>query len=97
MAALAETINGLYKAEVIHRRAWPTHGAVELATLMWIDWFNHRRLVSSIGNTAKAAEQKQAALLKPNSLRDSRDGSTQGFTSRLWVSLVFTLKTICPS
>jgi transposase InsO family protein len=69
--ALAETINGLYKAEVIHRRSWPTREAVELATLTWVDWFNHRRLLSSIGNIppaeaeaayyAKAAEQKQAA------------------------------------
>ncbi len=39
--ALAETINGLYKAEVIHRRSWPTREAVELATLTWVDWFNH--------------------------------------------------------
>ncbi len=69
--ALAETINGLYKAEVIHRRSWPTREAVELATLIWVDWFNHRRLLSSIGHIppaeaeaiydAWAAEQKQAA------------------------------------
>jgi transposase InsO family protein len=46
--ALAETINGLYKAEVIHRRGpWRTREAVELATLEWVDWFNHRRLLSS--------------------------------------------------
>ena len=47
--ALAETINGLYKAEVIHRRRWPTCEAVELATLEWVDWFNHRRLLEPIG------------------------------------------------
>ena len=48
--ALAETINGLYKAELIHRRApWKTPEAVELATLEWVSWFNHRRLLSSIG------------------------------------------------
>jgi transposase InsO family protein len=52
--ALAETINGLYKAEVIHRRSWPTREAVELATLTWVDWFNHRRLLSSIGNIPPA-------------------------------------------
>ncbi|EGH26162.1 ISPsy21, transposase orfB, partial [Pseudomonas amygdali pv. mori str. 301020] len=46
--ALAETINGLYKAEVIHRRSWPTRGAVELETLKWVDWFNHRRLLEPI-------------------------------------------------
>ena len=38
--ALAETINGLYKAEVIHRRVWKTREAVELATLEWVSWFN---------------------------------------------------------
>ncbi|RMR92918.1 IS51 transposase orfB, partial [Pseudomonas savastanoi pv. glycinea] len=48
--ALAETINGLYKAEVIHRRSWPTRGAVELETLKWVDWFNHRRLLEPIGH-----------------------------------------------
>ena len=47
--ALAETLNGLYKAEVIHRRAWKTCEAVELATLEWVDWFNHRRLLEPIG------------------------------------------------
>lgn len=48
--ALAETINGLYKAELIHRRApWKTREAVELATLQWVHWFNHHRLLESIG------------------------------------------------
>jgi len=48
--ALAETINGLYKAELIHRRApWKTTEAVELATLEWVSWFNHRRLLEPIG------------------------------------------------
>ena len=48
--ALAETINGLYKAELIHRRApWKTKEALELATLEWVAWFNHHRLLSSIG------------------------------------------------
>jgi transposase InsO family protein len=45
-----ETINGLYKAEVIHRRApWKTSEAVELATLEWVSWFNHHRLLEPIG------------------------------------------------
>ena len=49
--ALAETINGLFKAEVIHRRGpWRSVEAVELATLEWVDWFNHRRLLEPIGN-----------------------------------------------
>jgi putative transposase len=47
--ALAETINGLYKAEVIHRRSWPNRESVELATLEWVSWFNHYRLLGPIG------------------------------------------------
>ena len=48
--ALAETINGLFKAEVIHRRSsWPSIAAVELATLHWVDWFNSRRLLEPVG------------------------------------------------
>ena len=48
--ALAETINGLYKTELIHRRApWKTKEAVELATLEWVSWFNHHRLLESLG------------------------------------------------
>ena len=48
--ALAETINGLYKAELIHRRApWKTKEALELATLEWVAWFNNHQLLSSIG------------------------------------------------
>ncbi len=48
--ALAETINGLYKAELIHRRApWKTKEAVELATLEWVSWFNSHRLLEPIG------------------------------------------------
>jgi transposase InsO family protein len=53
--ALAETINGLYKAEVIHRRGpWRSLEAVEFATLEWVDWFNHRRLLEPIGNIPPA-------------------------------------------
>ena len=48
--ALAETINGLYKAELIHRRtAWKTRESVELATLEWVAWFNHHRLMEPLG------------------------------------------------
>jgi len=48
--ALAETINGLYKAELIHRRApWKTKESLELATLEWVSWFNHHRLLESNG------------------------------------------------
>ena len=53
--ALAETINGLYKAELIHRRGpWKTKEAVELATLEWVSWFNHDRLLEPIGYIAPA-------------------------------------------
>ena len=46
--ALAETLHGLYKAEVIHRQSWKNLKAVEWATLAWVDWFNHRRLLEPI-------------------------------------------------
>ena len=64
--ALAETINGLYKAEVIHRRGpWRSMEAVEFATLEWVDWFNNRRLLSSIGNMPPAeAEANYYASLE---------------------------------
>ncbi|HSH77236.1 MAG TPA: IS3 family transposase [Herpetosiphonaceae bacterium] len=53
--ALAETINGLFKAEVIHRCGpWRSFEAVEFATLEWVDWFNHRRLLEPIGNIPPA-------------------------------------------
>lgn len=63
--ALAETINGLYKAEVIHRRGpWRSFEAVEYATLEWVDWFNNRRLLEPIGNIPPAeAEQRFYAIL----------------------------------
>jgi putative transposase len=53
--ALAETINGLFKAEVIHRRGpWRSAETVEFATLEWVDWFNNRRLLEQIGNIPPA-------------------------------------------
>jgi transposase InsO family protein len=64
--ALAETINGLYKAEIIHRRGpWRSFEAVEFATLEWVDWFNHRRLLEPIGNIPPAeAEDRYYATLE---------------------------------
>ena len=64
--ALAETINGLYKAEVIHRRGpWRSFDAVEFATLTWVDWFNNRRLLEPIGNIPPAeAEERYYAMLE---------------------------------
>jgi putative transposase len=53
--ALAETINGLYKAEVIHPNGpWRSLEDVEFATLTWVDWFNERRLLEPIGNIPPA-------------------------------------------
>ena len=66
--ALAETINGLYEAGSIHRRGpWKSFDAVEFATLEWVDWFNHRRLLEPIGNIppAEAEAQYYAALDQP--------------------------------
>jgi len=65
--ALAETINGLYKTEVIRRRGpWRNLEAVEFATLEWVDWFNHRRLLEPIGNIPPAeAEARYYAMLEP--------------------------------
>ncbi|HFK6898484.1 TPA: IS3 family transposase, partial [Escherichia coli] len=48
--AMAESINGLYKAEVIHRKSWKNRTEVELATLTWVDWYNNRRLLERLGH-----------------------------------------------
>ncbi len=68
--ALAETINGLYRAEVIHRRGpWRNLEAVEFATLEWVDWFNNRRLLEPIGNIPPAeAEAIYYAALTPSAM-----------------------------
>jgi putative transposase len=57
--ALTETIIGLYKAEVIHRRpSWHTRDEIERATLQWVDWFNTRRLLEPLDHIPSAeAEQ----------------------------------------
>lgn len=53
--ALAETVIGLYKTEIIHRGGpWRGVEAVEFATLEWVDWFNNRRLLEPIGNISPA-------------------------------------------
>lgn len=77
--AMAETINGLYKTEVIHRKGpWKGLDDVEYATLEWVDWFNHRRILEPIGdippaeyeaNYYRQTSPAQEAGLKPNSLR----------------------------
>jgi putative transposase len=64
--ALAETVIGLFKTEVIHRRGpWRSFEAVEFATLEWVHWFNNRRLLEPIGNIPPAeAEANYSAELK---------------------------------
>ncbi|HAX8027118.1 TPA: IS3 family transposase, partial [Escherichia coli] len=52
--AMAESINGLYKAEVIHRKSWKNRAEMELATLTWVDWYNNRRLLGRLGHTPPA-------------------------------------------
>jgi len=68
--ALAETINGLYKAEVIWRRGpWRNLEAVEFATLEWVDWFNNRRLLEPIGNIPPAeAEARYYAEIEEHAM-----------------------------
>ncbi|WP_438802680.1 IS3 family transposase [Escherichia coli] len=56
--AMAESINGLYKAEVIHRKSWKNRAEVELATLTWVDWYNNRRLLERLGHTLPAEAEK---------------------------------------
>lgn len=84
--ALAETINGLFKAEVIHRRGpWRSFETVEYAPLEWVDWFNNRRLLEPIGNIPPAEAETNfyaaletegmAAQLTKISLRQTRRGS----------------------
>jgi transposase InsO family protein len=67
---MVETINGLYKAEVIRRRGpWRSFEAVEYATLEWVDWFNHRRLLEPIGNIPPAeAEERYYAMISTSAI-----------------------------
>jgi hypothetical protein len=82
--ALAETINGLYKTEVIYRQSWKSREAVEFATLAWVDWVdwvNHRRLLQPMGNIPPAKAEAvyignyPSRQLTTISLRDFRGGS----------------------
>lgn len=73
--ALAETINGLYKAEVIHRRGpWRTAAAVEIATLEWVAWFNHHRLLGSIGYIPPA--EAEAMFYQTNAVQKTSQTET---------------------
>lgn len=69
--ALAETINGLYKAEMIHRRGpWKTKASVELATLEWVAWFNARRLHGALGYIPPAEAEANYYRSKAQNLRE---------------------------
>lgn len=62
--AMAESVNGPYKAEVIHRKSWKSRAEVELATLAWVDWYNNRRLLERLGHIPPAeAEQAYYASI----------------------------------
>ncbi len=65
--AMAESIDGLYKAEVIHRKGWKTRQEVELATLTWVDWYNNRRLMERLGHIPPAEAEKAyyASIVNP--------------------------------
>jgi Integrase core domain len=81
--ALGETINGLYKAEVVHRRGpWRTFEAVEFATLEWVDWFNNRRLLEPIGFIPPAEAEDSV----PSTNRKGSNGSdtSHWLGSGLW-------------
>ncbi|WP_395530053.1 IS3 family transposase [Escherichia coli] len=56
--AMAESINGLYKAEVIHRKSWKNRAEVELATLTWVDWYNNRCLLVRLGHIPPSEAEK---------------------------------------
>ena len=68
--ALAETVIGLFKTEVIRRRGpWRSLEAVEYATLEWVSWYNTRRLLEPIGNVPPAeAEARYYAQLQPTAM-----------------------------
>ena len=57
-SAMAESINDLYKAEVIHRKSWKNRAEVELATLTWMDWYNNRRLLERLWHIPPAEAEK---------------------------------------
>ena len=75
--ALAETINGLYKTEVIYKRGpWKTRESLELATLQWVHWFNHGRLLESIGHIPPAEAEANYWRQVANTVQASACTST---------------------
>lgn len=77
--ALAESVNGLYKTELVHRQSWHTVTDLEIATFQWVDWYNNKRLHTAIGNISpteyEAALQNQttpATITKSETEASSR-------------------------
>jgi putative transposase len=69
--ALAETINGLYKTELIHRRGpWKTREAVEIATLEWVAWYNNHRLMGPLGYIPPAEAEANYYMQLRNTIAD---------------------------
>ena len=84
--ALAEAVIGLFKTEVIRRLGpWRSLGAVEFATLEWVDWFNHRRLCSSPSAPCRPPRPGRAATLnwrRPPWRRSLQTKSPPGIPAR---------------
>ena len=69
--ALAETVIGIYKTELIYRHGpWPTPDQVELATLEWIDWYCHRRLHEALGDIPPAEYEAAFYAANPPTLTE---------------------------
>jgi transposase InsO family protein len=85
--ALAESVNALFKTEVIYRRGpWKSREAVERPTLEWVDWFNNRRLLSRLGTFRKLSSK----LVTRTAIEPGHGGRTQlnlppGFPGRFRV------------
>jgi putative transposase len=85
--ALAETINGLYTTEAVHKRGpWQPFEAVGFATLEWVDWFNNRRLLEPIGNIPPAEAEERYYTMKeqscPSSAKKMPNGSPRSGSRR---------------
>ena len=94
--ALAETINGLYKAEVIHRRGpWRNFEAVEFATLEWVDWFNNRRLLEPIGFIPPAvAEERYFAMLNETAMAGDSNKMASGKAGAVQTDIAPVIKSL---
>lgn len=88
---IAETINGLYKADVIHRQPWKNREVVELATLTWVDGFNHRPLlgpgISLRPKPKQGITNNFMSLLLPHDSQLTAYGKTRAIQSDLRVLL----------